>query len=399
MRAPVMTREPAGPLSGVTVLDLCSYLAGPYGCTLLADLGADVIKIESPQGDMLRQFPSSLEGESRFFLGTNRGKRALALDLKQKEGLAALHRMVERADVLVENFRPSVPARLGIDYPRLKKINLRLVYAGLTGYGDKGPLSDKGGFDQVLQCLSGMAVFQGGGADKPQLVLGSVLDYFTSALLAYGVAAALFHRERSGQGQYLSLSLLRSALTIQAGRFVWADSEGRDVARDSGTGGLTGIHPTKDGALYISVHSNHFWAALCELIGRPELAQDPRCASMRSRAQHAAELVPELRAALAERNAREWGEIFGERVPCAAVRPIEDMFDHPQVLAEGLVTTLDHPVVGRYRTMTKPIKLGDTPGPSASAAPVFGQHSDEVLGEYGYSADDIAALRDKGAVR
>src|SRR3954469_13290891 len=213
-----MTGNPAGALDGVKVLDLCSYLAGPYGCTLLADLGADVIKIESPKGDMLRQFPSSLAGESRFFLGTNRGKRALALDLKQPEGLAVLHRMVETADILVEISRPSVPARLGIDYPRLKAINPRLIYAGLTGYGDEGPLSEKGGFDQVLQCLSGMAVFQGG-VDKPQLVLGSVLDYFTSALLAYGVAAALFQRERSGTGQYLSLSLLRSALTIQAGRF------------------------------------------------------------------------------------------------------------------------------------------------------------------------------------
>ena len=394
-----MTREPAGPLSGVTVLDLCSYLAGPYGCTLLADLGSDVIKVESPQGDMLRQFPSSLPGEARFFLGTNRGKRAIALDLKQKDGLAILHRMVESADVLVENFRPSVPARLGIDYPRLKKINPRLVYAGLTGYGDKGPLSEKGGFDQVLQCLTGMAVFQGGGPDKPQLVLGSVLDYFTSALLAYGIAAALFHREKTGKGQYLSLSLLRSALTIQAGRFVWAESEGRDVARDSGTGGLTGIHPTKDGALYISVHSNHFWAALCELIGRPELSTDPRCVSMRSRAAHAAELVPELQAALAQRGAREWEEIFGERVPCAAVRPIEEMFDHPQVMAEELVTTLDHPAVGRYRTMTKPIKLSDTPGPAPTAAPVFAQHTDEVLSGYGYEAREIAALRDRGVVR
>jgi crotonobetainyl-CoA:carnitine CoA-transferase CaiB-like acyl-CoA transferase len=394
-----MKKQPAGPLSGVKILDLCSYLAGPYGCTLLADLGADVVKIESPQGDMLRQFPSSLPGESRFFLGTNRGKRALALDLKQPEGLAVLHRMVESADVLVENFRPSVPARLGIDYPRLKKINPRLVYAGLTGYGDKGPLSDKGDFDQVLQCLSGMAVFQGGGPDKPQLVLGSVLDYFTSALLAYGVAAALFHRERSGKGQYLSLSLLRSALTIQAGRFVWADGETRDVARDSGTGGLTGIHPTKDGALYISVHSNHFWAALCELIGRPELAHDPRCSSMRSRAQHAAELVPELRAALAARSALEWEEIFSERVPCAAVRPIEDMFDHPQILAEELVTTLDHPVIGRYRTMTKPIRLSDTPGPAPTASPTFGQHSDEVLAGYGYSAAEIAALRERNVVK
>jgi len=394
-----MTGKPAGPLDGITVLDLCSYLAGPYGCTLLADLGADVIKIEAPQGDMLRQFPSSLPGESRFFLGTNRGKRALALDLKQPEGLAVLRRMVESADVFVENFRPSVPARLGVDYPRLRALNPRLVYVGLTGYGDNGPLSDKGGFDQVLQCLSGMAVFQGGGAERPQLVLGSVLDYFTSALLAYGVAAALFHRERSGKGQYLSLSLLRSALTIQAGRFVWADGEGREVPRDSGTGGLTGIHPTKHGALYISVHSNHFFAALCELIGRPELAADPRCATMRSRAAHAAELIPELHAALAARTAREWEEMFGERVPCAAVRPIEEMFDHPQVLADDLVTTLDHPVVGRYRTMTKPIKFSDTPGPAPAASPTFGQDSDEVLAEYGYSAAEIAALRERGAVR
>jgi formyl-CoA transferase len=394
-----MTASAAGPLTGVTVLDLCSYLAGPYGCTLLADLGATVIKIESPQGDMLRQFPSSLAGESRFFLGTNRGKRALALDLKQSEGLAVLHRMVETADVLVENFRPSVPARLGIDYPRLKAINSRLVYCGLTGYGDAGPLSEKGGFDQVLQCLSGMAVFQGGGSDSPQLVLGSVLDYFTSALLAYGIAATLFQRERSGVGQYLSLSLLRSALTIQAGRFVWAENEGREVARDSGAGGLTGIHPTKNGALYISVHSNHFFAALCELIGRPELTRDPRCATMRSRAAHAAELVPELRAALALRSALEWEETFGERVPCAAVRPIEDMFDHPQVLAEDLVATLDHPVVGRYRAMTKPIKLADTPGPPPRPSPTFGQHSDEILAEHGYSAAEIAALRDRGVVR
>jgi formyl-CoA transferase len=391
--------KPTGPLSGVTVLDLCSYLAGPYGCTLLADLGATVIKIEPPQGDMLRQFPSSLPGESRFFLGTNRGKLALCLDLKRQEGLAALHRMVEQADVLVENFRPSVPARLGIDYPRLKKINPRLVYAGLTGYGDTGPLADKGGFDQVLQCLSGVAVFQGKSKDEPQLVLGSVLDYFTAALLAYGVAAALFHREKTGQGQYMSLSLLRSALTIQAGRFVWADSEGRDAVRDSGAGGLTGIHPTKEGPLYVSLHSNHFFSAFCELIGLPELASDPRYNTMTRRAAEAAVLVPQVRAALAAKTAREWEELFGERVPCAAVRPIEDMFDHPQVLSENLVTSIEHPTVGRYRTMTKPIAFADTPGPAPTAAPLHGQHSDEVLARFGFAAAEIAALRDTGAVR
>jgi formyl-CoA transferase len=319
--------------------------------------------------------------------------------LKQKEGLAALHRMVEQADVFVENFRPSVPARLGIDYPRLKKINPRLVYAGLTGYGDKGPLADKGGFDQVLQCLSGIAVFQGKAKDEPQLVLGSVLDYFTSALLAYGVAAALYQREKTGVGQYMSLSLLRSALTIQAGRFVWADSEGRDAVRDSGAGGLTGIHPTKDGPLYVSVHSNHFFAAFCELIGLAEVAADPRYGTMTKRAEHAAILVPQVRTALAAKTAREWEELFGERVPCAAVRPIEDMFDHPQVLSENLVASIDHPTVGRYRTMTKPIAFADSPGPTPTAAPLHGQHSDEVLARFGFAAAEIAALRDKGAVK
>jgi crotonobetainyl-CoA:carnitine CoA-transferase CaiB-like acyl-CoA transferase len=395
-----MTEAIPGPLTGITVLDLCSYLAGPYGGTLLADLGATVIKVEAPQGDQLRQFPSSLPGgDSRFFIGANRGKLALSLDLKQKEGLATLHRMVEQADVLIENFRPSVPARLGIDYPRLKKINPRLVYAGVTGYGDSGPLSDKGGFDQVLQCLTGMTVFQGGGIDKPQLVLGSVVDYFTSALLAYGVAAALFHRERTGKGQYLALSLLRSALTIQAGRFVWADSEGRDAVRDSGTGGLTGIHPTRQGMLYISVHSNHFFQAMCELVGLGELATNPRYDSMRKRAAETPVLVPKVRAALAAKTALEWEELFGERVPCAAVRPIEDMFDHPQVRSENLVAEIDHPVVGRYRTMTKPIAFADTPGPAPTAAPLHGQHSDEVLGRFGFSGTEIAALRETGAVK
>jgi formyl-CoA transferase len=179
---------------------------------------------------------------------------------------------------------------------------------------------------------------------------------------------------------------------------VWAESESRDVVRDSGTGGLTGIHPTKEGWLYISVHSNHFFAALCELIGRPELARDPRCATMRSRAAHAAELVPELRSALAGRTALEWEKLFGERVPCAPVSPIEDMFDHPQVRAEDLVATLDHPLVGPYRTMKEPIKFTGTPGPAPTPAPTFGQHSDEILSGCGYSAEEIAALRQRGVV-
>lgn len=390
---------PIGPLNGIKVVDLSSYLAGPYGCTLLADLGAEVVKVEPPSGDTLRQFPSSLDAETRLFLGANRGKLGIVLDLKQPEGLAALERLVERADILVHNFRPSVPPRLKIDYDRLRRINPRLIYCALTGFGDSGPLKNHAGFDQVLQCMTGIALFQGAAQGKPQVVLGSAVDYYSSALIAYGVSAALFHRQRTGEGQYLSVSLLRSALTMQSGRFIWAESEGRDAARDLRSGGLTGIHPTRDGDIYISMHSNHFWQALCDLAGLPELGTDPRYDSMSKRADHAPELLPKLRAALATRSAMEWEQVFGQRVPCCAVRPIEDMFDHPQVEAEGLVATVEHPTVGRYRGLSKPIRFGVTPGAPPTAAPTLGQHTAEVLRRAGYAEDEIDHLRRLGAVR
>jgi formyl-CoA transferase len=195
------------------------------------------------------------------------------------------------------------------------------------------------------------------------------------------------------------VSLLRSALTMQSGRFIWAESEGRDAARDLRSGGLTGIHPTRDGDIYISMHSNHFWQALCDLAGLPELGTDPRYDSMSKRADHAPELLPKLRAALATRSAMEWEQVFGQRVPCCAVRPIEDMFDHPQVEAEGLVATVEHPTVGRYRGLSKPIRFGVTPGAPPTAAPTLGQHTAEVLRRAGYAEDEIDHLRRLGAVR
>ena len=198
-----------GPLAGIRVLDLTSYLAGPYGCTLLGDLGADIVKIEPPDGDMLRHYPSTLEGDSRAFIGANRGKRAIVIDLKTEEGRNVLYRLVDGADVFVQNFRPAVPARLGIDYATLQARNPRLVYCAVTGYGESGALRDQPGYDQVLQSMSGIASFQGASTGSPpQLVVGSIVDYYTSSLTALGIAAALFHRERSGQGQVVGASLL-----------------------------------------------------------------------------------------------------------------------------------------------------------------------------------------------
>jgi crotonobetainyl-CoA:carnitine CoA-transferase CaiB-like acyl-CoA transferase len=388
-----------GPLAGVRVLDLSAYIAGPYGCSLLADQGAQVIKIEPPDGDNLRKYPSTLESESRAFLGVNRSKLGVALDLKQPQGLAALKKLVQYADVLVHNFRPSVAPRLGISYEQLRELNPRLVYCAVSGYGESGPLKENAGYDQVLQTRTGMCAMQGRRDGPPEIVYGSVVDYYASALVASGVASALYERERSGLGQYVGVSLLRSALTMQSARLVWAEQEEREVGRDMRSGGITGIHPTREGYLYISANTAHFWKALCELVGLPELAADERYDSVRKRALHADEILPRLHGALQARSALEWEARFGQAVPCAAARAVEDMFDDPQVLAEDMITTLEHPVVGKYRGFKGPIKFGRTPGPEPFAAPAFGQHTDQVMARAGWSEEEIAQLRKDGALR
>jgi len=372
--SPPVRTGPRGPLTGVRVLDLSAYIAGPYGCALLADQGADVIKIEPPAGDNLRKYPSTLEAESRAFLGVNRSKLGAVLDLKQPEDLAVLHELVRSADVLVHNFRPSVPARLGIDYESLSAINPRLIYCAVTGYGEQGPLSEKAGYDQVLQTMTGMCTMQAPAGAAPQILYGSVVDYYAASMVAAGVASALYEREKSGRGQQVGVSLLRSALAMQSARLVWAQDEPREVGRDMRSGGITGIHPTQEGWIYISANTPHFWRALCEKTGLDELLATDRYDSVRKRAQHHQEILPKLHAALATRSALEWERLFGEEVPCAAARTVEDMFDFPQVQAEDMIARFEHPVLGSYRGFTRAIAFQRTPGPEPFAAPTLGQH-------------------------
>ncbi|NBS99137.1 MAG: CoA transferase [Betaproteobacteria bacterium] len=389
-----------GVLSGVHVLDLSSYLAGPYACTLLADLGADVIKVEPPQGDMMRRYPSSFSDDSRTFIGANRNKRSVCIDLKHPEGLSILLELLDRTDVLIHNFRPGVPERLGIGYEDLSQRYPRLVFAELTGFGSEGPLHSNPGFDQVMQCFTGIADLQGRGDETPKIVWGSIVDYFSATLLALGVCGALFQRAQTGRGQRVDCSLLRSALALQAGRLVWASGEPLEIERDLRLGRVTGIHPTKDGYIYIQAQTDSFWHALCEILGLTSLADDERFNDMRKRKAEEAVLMPLIRDALMKKSAEDWSRLFGDRVPCAVVQSLEEMFLHPQVMAQQIIKTFPHADLGTYQGVCEPIRFSDPDiRLEDKGAPTLGQHTKEVLSTLNYSTDEIERLVQRSVCR
>jgi formyl-CoA transferase len=314
----------------------------------------------------------------------------MVVDLKSKTGKEIFFKLVERSDVVVHNFRPKVPLSLGIDYESLRSVRPDLIYCSLTGFGNDGPLKDHPGFDQLLQAFTGIAWFQGDSTEgDPQLVTGSIVDYYASSLLALGVTGAIVHRLRTGQGQRVDISLLQAALAMQAGRFVWSESEEKSVSRELSAGKVTGIHPTKDGHIYIQAHSPPFWSALCEFLEMPEFASDQRYSDMKKRKLLAHEIVPKMHSALAHRSAEEWEALMLGKVPCIAVRKIEDMFDHPQVKSAGLVTTLEHPSIGHYRALRGAITTENSKQTETTRSPMMGEHTKQVLEELGYPEKTI----------
>ncbi|OSI73195.1 CaiB/BaiF CoA transferase family protein [Bradyrhizobium canariense] len=382
-------------LEGIVVLDLTAYLAGPYGCALLGDVGADIIKIEPPGGEANRFYPSSLGGEPRGHLGINRNKRSIVLDLKNAAGQAAFYRLVKQADVVVHNFRTRVPRSLGIDYETLRNHRPDLIYCSVTGYGERGPLQNHPGYDTVLQNFAGLALMQGGDTGIPETMRGSIVDYYTASMVTIGILSALVHRLRTGEGQHVRASLMRAAIALQAHRFIWADSEPRNVDRGFGPG-IGGTYETKEGYLYLQATTPAFWKNLCKHIGLPQLAEDPRYDTHVKRTAACDEIIPFIREGLKQRTALEWEQLMLCEVPSIAARPLEDMFDHPQVLAEGLVVEHDHPKVGKYRSMSKAVQMGVGDKPS-TRAPMLGEHTDEILAQFGFGDEEIAALRSSGA--
>lgn len=382
------------PLEGIMVLDFTSYIAGPFCPTMLADMGANVIKIEAHSGDPTREFPSTLPGGSRTFEGVNRNKKGLCLDLKHPAGREIVYRLVQQADVVVENFRPGIAERLCIGYDDLRQRQPRLIYCAVSGYGTAGPLHGNPGFDQVLQTMTGITTAQGRALGRPQVVTGSIVDYFAAMLATYGVMLALFVRERTGLGQRVDTSLLAAALAMQAGRFVASEHEALDAERDLDTG-ISGLYACQDGYVYISAHIQKFWVALCQTLGLPELAHDSRYDTMRKRSVRTTELRQQFEAIFCTKPADTWAGLLEEAgVPSAKANPIHAMFTHPQVLANHLVEEVKHPELGQLSLVGVPITLSTTPGRVHSAAPTLGQHAEEILQSLGYTTPEIATFRD-----
>jgi len=376
-----------GPLEGIKVVDLTSYIAGSYGAMMLADLGADVVKVEAIEGDSFRE----LSG----FYGWNRGKRSLAVNLKEPDGRAIVHRLAQHADVVMENMRPGVVERLGVDYETLRAINPRLIYSTVTAFGSDGPYKDRPGFDPLLQAMGGLMTLQGFG-EAPQYLRIAPTDYYCAALACQAILAALFVRERTGRGQRVQTSLLQAVLALQSGLVV--DYPGHVVVyRNTPTYRL---YQAGDGeSFFLAVGNQSFWVKLCKVVGREDLAQDPRFGSWVARRDNAEVLMPLLESAFASRPAAEWVRILTDNdIPAALTQSLQQFMRDPAVLHHKMVVQYDHPELGPLSLMGQPLRFSDTQAPDAGPPPTLGQHTAQVLRQAGYADHEIADLRRRGVV-
>jgi crotonobetainyl-CoA:carnitine CoA-transferase CaiB-like acyl-CoA transferase len=379
--------EARGPLDGVTVVDLTSYIAGSYSAMMLGDMGARVIKVEGLEGDSFRELPG--------FYGWNRGKRSIAVNLKDPDGCAVIHRLAETADVVMENMRPGVVERLGVDYESLRPVNSRLIYCSISAFGPNGPERDRPGYDPVFQALGGVMTLQGFGS-APQYVRIAVTDYYTAALACQAVLAALFVRERTGQGQRVWTSLLHGVLALQSGNFV--DWPGREIVyRDTPTYRL---YRAGDGQwFFLACGNQSFWVKLCKVLGKPEWASDPRFASWFGRRDNSDTLTPLMEEAFASRPRDEWVRILTvSDIPCAPTQELRSFMTHPAVLHHNMLVEYDHPEVGKLKMMGLPLRFTETPGADPGPPPMLGQHTAEILRDAGYADADIADLHGRGVI-
>lgn len=393
-----------GPLHGIRVVDFTQLMAGPLCSMLLADLGAEVVKVEPPEGDGMRALgETSIGGEASFFLSLNRNKRSVVVDLKTPGGRVIVQRLAERADVVLENFRPGTAERLGIDYDSFRKLNSGLVYCAISGFGREGPRSKRPALDPVIQAMSGLMQLTGTPESGPLRTGFPLADFVTPLLATIGILSALHARRETGRGQLVDLSMLDATIFAtmpREGYYFATGQEPERLGNEHYEIVPLNVYEAGDGRhLLVIAHSEKFWLALVAGLGEPELAEDFRFKTNADRLRHRAELNQRLAARFREASLEEWTRRLGEAGALfAPVRSLREVFADPDV-RRGMVVELPHPTAGQIRVLGNPIKFSATPAEVRTPPPRLGQHTRDLLRELGYSDADITGLAAQGAVR
>ena len=392
----------SGPLSGIRILDLTNVISGPFATMILADQGADVIKVELPGiGDFVRSTGNKQGGMSATFLNNNRNKQSITIDLKDKRGKDVLLKLAESCDVVVQNFRPGVVERIGIAYDDVKKVKPDIIYLSISGFGEKGPYSQKPTYDPIVQALSGLTTVQAGSdEERPRLIRTIVPDKVTALTASQAMTAGLLSKYRTGEGQHIRLSMLDSVIA-----FMWSSDMGgqtyvgKQVSAQRAASFIDLIYETKNGYMSVSTMTNAQWAGLSKAAGKPDWLDDERFQSAELRDFNINDRLELVQSALIEKTTEEWLDLLEtNNVPCAPVLTRNALIEHPQIQDSGILVETDHPQAGRLRQARTAARFEGTPASIRHGAPQLGENTDDVLSDAGLTDAEIGALREAGIV-